>query len=103
MPTKKEYVSLEKNTNLALIGRALSHELRIEILTILSQEQTLKNMDLVTRFHTTKSNIHHHLKILKSAGLISTHYEPHHYLVFIPDANEQLVTQLLTSRAKVVA
>ena len=40
MPTKKEYVSLEKNTDLALIGRALSHELRIEILAISCQEQT---------------------------------------------------------------
>lgn len=103
MPTKKEYVSLEKNTDLALIGRALSHELRIEILAILCQEQTLKNVELAQRFRTTRSNIHHHLKILKSAGLISMHYEPHHYLVYIPDANEQLVIQLLTSRPTLVA
>lgn len=56
MPTKRNYGLNSNHTQVALQGRAISHEIRIEILTILLKNQNVKSIDLSRQFRTTKSN-----------------------------------------------
>jgi ArsR family transcriptional regulator, arsenate/arsenite/antimonite-responsive transcriptional repressor len=55
---------------IALIGKALSHPARIEILRLLSRRQTCIGCDIVEEIGLAQSTTSEHLRILKAAGLI---------------------------------
>lgn len=95
MPAKRNYGLPSNHTLTTLLGRAISHEIRIEILNLLMKEKDIKSLDLSKRFRTTKSNIHHHIEILKAADLIRLEYRVHYYELFIPKSKKKLVNELI--------
>lgn len=96
MPTKRNYGLDINHTQIALQGRAISHEIRVEILTILLKNQHVRNLDLCRRFRASKSTIHHHMEILKAADLINLLYRHHYYEILIPESKRRLVRNLIT-------
>lgn len=96
MPTKRNYGLDINHTQIALQGRAISHEIRVEILTILLKNQHVRNLDLCRRFRASKSTIHHHMEILKAADLIYLLYRHHYYEILIPEPKKRLVRNLIT-------
>jgi len=95
MPTKRNYGLDINHTQVALQGRAISHEIRIEILRLLLNNQSVRNLDLSIRFRVSKSTIHHHIEILKAADLIYLMYENHYYEILIPTHKKKLVKNLI--------
>lgn len=96
MPTKRNYGLNISHTQIALQGRAISHEIRVEILSILLNNQKVKSVDLSKRFRTTKSTMHHHIEILKAADLVHLMYRVHYYELLIPESKRNLVKNLIT-------
>lgn len=95
MPTKRNYELAVDRTPTTLLGRAISHEIRIEILDLLLKEKNIKSLDLSKKFKTTKSTIHHHLEMLKAADLIFLEYRVHYYELLIPKPRRRLVKDLI--------
>lgn len=95
MSAKRPYHFNHKHSEIALFGRAISHELRLEILSMLLEQKSIRSVDLVRHFQTTKSNIHHHIEILKDAQLVQLFYTPHSYLLSIPKLSTEKVQNLL--------
>ena len=98
MPTKRNYGLDINHTQVALEGRAISHEIRIEILRLLLNNQNVRNLDLSLRFRVSKSTIHHHIEILKAADLIYLMYKHHYYEILIPTQKKELVKNLIHHR-----
>jgi DNA-binding transcriptional ArsR family regulator len=95
MSAKRNYLLEEKNTQIALLGRALSHELRVEILSLLLKNKKCRCIDLAKQFKTSRSTIHHHLEFLKMAKIVSLEYQVHYYLLSIPKTKTNLISTLI--------
>jgi len=61
--------SSEEVREIALIGKALSNPIRVQILRFLGDQGSYCG-DLTERFGLAQSTVSHHIRILKEAGLI---------------------------------
>lgn len=59
----------EEDREIALVGRALSNPIRLQILRFLG-EQGAYCGDLTEHFGLAQSTVSHHIRVLKEAGLI---------------------------------
>jgi DNA-binding transcriptional ArsR family regulator len=64
-----------KAAQLAVIAKALAHPARIHILRLLQQKQSCIGCDVVDEIGLAQSTVSEHLRILKTAGLISGEIE----------------------------
>lgn len=66
---------MDKLEDLALVLKALSDPLRLRLLELLAKRNRSKELcvgDLAEELGISQPNVSHHLKILKSAGLIKS-------------------------------
>lgn len=61
----------QTDEDLALIGKALSHPVRIQIIRLLLSEKTCIGGDIVDVVGLAQSTVSEHLRILKASGIIS--------------------------------
>lgn len=70
---------LNDEQEIALIAKALSHEARLRILSILTnldREGGCLNSDFISQLDLAQSTISEHLRVLKKAGLITAEPMP---------------------------
>lgn len=70
MATNKSDIFNEKEQELALLAKALSHPARIAILKVLASKNECICGDIVLEIPLAQSTVSQHLKELKEAGLI---------------------------------
>jgi ArsR family transcriptional regulator len=58
---------------IALIGRALSHPARIRILQLLAAQSECRGAEVFSELPLAQSTISEHLRVLKDAGLVTSH------------------------------
>ena len=58
---------------MALVARALSHPARIRILQLLAEQNECKGAEVFSELPLAQSTISEHLRVLKEAGLVSSH------------------------------
>lgn len=61
----------ERETRLAAWAKAISHPARIKILSILARRETCVCGEIVDELPLAQSTVSEHLRVLKSAGLIT--------------------------------
>lgn len=66
---------LDSDKDLSNIAKALSHEVRVQIIRYLIEEDQCITGDFVKRLPLAQSTVSQHLKILKDAELVSVAYE----------------------------
>ena len=66
---------LDDDKSLSKIAKALSHEVRVQIVRYLIEEDQCITGDFVKRLPLAQSTVSQHLKILKDAKLLSVAYE----------------------------
>ncbi|MDR2370282.1 MAG: winged helix-turn-helix domain-containing protein, partial [Treponema sp.] len=72
----KSYRDLQiEGRNTASIVKALSNEIRIQILELLDKQE-MNIQSIQKQINLSKTTVLMHLKILEKAGFISTHYVP---------------------------
>lgn len=91
-------VNLDDGKLLSSIGRALSSEVRIEILKLL-KEKTLNINEIAEHLSIPASSAAAHVKALEEAGLIHTHLQPavRGSMKICSVATEQLVVNMQTN------
>ena len=62
---------LTENENIASLAKALGHPARVGILQMLHEKQSCVGCDIVDEIGLAQSTISEHLRILKSAGIIT--------------------------------
>jgi len=65
----------EENEDVALIAKALGHPARVRIVRLLHEKQTCIGCDIVDEIGLAQSTISEHLRILKTAGVITGEIE----------------------------
>ena len=74
--TLAEVEYLEDEKELALLAKAMSHPIRIQILKLLSNQSCCFTGDLTETIPLAQSTISQHLKVLNEAGLIQGEIQP---------------------------
>ncbi len=74
MAASKTKIYTAEEKEIALIARSLAHPARIRILSILSEKESIRNIDLNKILELNKATIHGHLQKLKDASLINTEF-----------------------------
>ena len=72
---EKEQVCTDEQIKLARYAKALSHPVRVYVLTLLSKQNCCYSGDLSDVLPIAKSTLSQHLKELKNAGLIQGEFE----------------------------
>lgn len=97
MSARKPYLLSKNHRKTTLFGRALAHDLRVEILTILLTLKDVRCIDLARQFNSSTGNIHHHIQILSDANLIDLKYHTHYYILSIRSKKFALVSNTLSN------
>lgn len=63
--------NLKTDNELAQLAKALGHSARIQIIRLLSQQDSCVCGDIVEQLPLAQSTVSQHLKVLKQAGLIT--------------------------------
>lgn len=71
----------EEDWNLSLIGRAIAHPARIQIIKTLRKHRYYRNIDFASELNMTASSVNEHIEKLKDAELIGIKYYPHYYCI----------------------
>lgn len=74
-PRSPAAAARRENDKLALLAKALGHPARIGIVRMLHDRQTCIGCDIVDEIGLAQSTISEHLRILKSAGIITGEIE----------------------------
>jgi ArsR family transcriptional regulator len=74
-PRSPAAAARRENDKLALLAKALGHPARISIVRMLHDKQTCIGCDIVDEIGLAQSTISEHLRILKSAGIITGEIE----------------------------
>ena len=74
MAASKTKIYTAEEIEIASIARSLSHPARIRILSILSEKESIRNIDLIKILDLNKATIHGHLQKLKDSSLVNTEY-----------------------------
>jgi len=69
-PDLRPVEGAEADEELSVLGKALGHAARIQILRLLSRRETCVCGDIVDELPLAQSTVSQHLKVLKDAGLI---------------------------------
>ena len=73
--TRVSPASLPKSESLAVLARALAHPARLGVIRMLHERQTCIGCDIVDEIGLAQSTTSEHLRILKSAGIITGEVE----------------------------
>ncbi len=85
MPVSKTDLFTEKELNLAIVGRALSHPARIRIFELLNEHGFVKNSELSATLNLTQTSVSNHIRKLKDADLIHIEYEPNYFRISLKE------------------
>lgn len=77
----------EKELQISTIARALAHPARINMIQILREFKTYRNVDFARALKLSPTAIGNHIDKLKDAELVDIYYGPHHYLISLRSAN----------------
>ena len=94
-------MSKEIDKELAMYAKALSHPIRIEILTLLNDQSCCFTGDLVELLPIAQSTVSQHLKELKNAGLIQGEINPPRVKYCINKANWERANFLFATFLKI--
>ena len=71
----------EEDWNLSLIGRAIAHPARIQIIKTLRKHRHYRNIDFALELNMTAASVNEHIEKLKDAELVGIKYHPHFYRI----------------------
>lgn len=61
--------------SIAVVARALAHPARVRIVRLLATQANCRGADVFSELPLAQSTISEHLRVLKEAGLVSSHAE----------------------------
>ena len=81
MPVSKTQIFTESEKKVASLGRALSHPARIRILSLIKQNDYVRNCDLIKILNLTNASVANHIRKLKEADIVQIDYHPNHFQI----------------------